>query len=314
MLFATQTEGDPLYGVFVNPETKPETVGLYSSETGFPPWEKEGDIPENMSHSPGVATPGKLWLIGGSSVDRKPLSSEVWCYYKEKRTKEANWFSAGPGGFPKRMGHCVVHFKKKLWVLGGSDGTSPLGDVWSYDYATDGARWHRETAEAKWTARCLFSAVATPVIEGVTAFNEEKMWVYGGTDSPSVILGKRDLWSTTDGVTWKPEDDLELGPLPGLPNGATLFWDDDRLHLAGSFKAPTRGTAEDYKGGALSAMVYSLCASRQLWEANPVSWGWEQFGGSPFLMQSLVFNRFWFFWSLYRKIEIPPKLNVFIPS
>src|SRR5262249_31753493 len=141
----------------------------------------------------------------------------------------------------------------------------------------------------------------------------------------AVIKAKTDLWSTTDGQTWEEEKKFEFGPLPGQANGATLFWNLDRLHLAGSFKA---STGDDKFVKTLSAIVYSLCPERSTWEANPVSWGWEQFGGDPFLMQSIVFNRFWFFWSLNKalvqkdadskqaaaKIKGAPKLNVFIPS
>ncbi len=79
-------ESERLYGVFADPATG--HVGLYSSATGFPPWRKESSgkdfnqievVSENqsyflsdMSNSPGVASGGKLWLVGGSSVDPTP--------------------------------------------------------------------------------------------------------------------------------------------------------------------------------------------------------------------------------------------------
>ncbi len=341
-------ESDRLYGVFVDPKTK--AIGLYSSATGFPPWKMESDFNDKeglskMSHSPGVACGGKLWLIGGSSVHPTKTSNEVWYYHKNKNTSDMEWVrDKNPGKFSARMGHCVVEFLEKLWVLGGSDGTSALQDVWSYDYRTE--KWSESPTTANWPARCMFAAVATPAIKDVPVFVKKKMWVFGGTEDPDVINAMTDLWSTTDGITWQKETDFELGPLPGQPNGATLFWDDDRLHLAGTFKVPTRdilqvlareigrlsdsenedtkktltalkgnsGDATNFNGATLSAMVYSLCPERLLWEANPVSWGWEQFGGNPFLMQSIVFNRFWFFWSLNKTIKGVPKLNVFIPS
>ncbi|MBC8031866.1 MAG: hypothetical protein H7Z16_17420 [Pyrinomonadaceae bacterium] len=324
----TSGGSERLYGVFVDPATG--AIGLYSSETGFPPWRMEskgedfkeiqvvsGDLTfhlSDMSHSPGVASGGKLWLIGGSSVDPTKTSNEVWYYHKKSATNEGEWVRNNPGPFPARMGHCVVDFKSKLWVLGGSDGSNALNDVRSFDFRTN--TWSGP-ATARWPARCMFAAVATPVVNGVTGFEKEKMWIYGGTKDPDIIVAMTDLWSTTDGVTWNQEKAFELGPLPGQPSGATLFWDDG-LHLAGSFKAKTKAGAsqDDADAGAatLSAMVYSLYPDRFLWEANPVSWGWEQFGGNTFLMQSIVFNRFWFFWSLFQDIQTPPKLNVFIPS
>jgi hypothetical protein len=325
-------ESDRLYGVFVDPKT--EEIGLYSSATGFPPWRMESNgqdfkdiqaVSDNqtynlsdMSHSPGVASGGKLWLVGGSSVDPDPtqISNEVWYYHKDSNSKQEVWVRDNPGGFSARMGHCVVDFKNQLWVLGGSDGNRPLNDVWSCDPLQDDPKkrnWSPITPAAKWPGRCMFAAVATPASEGVPGFEKEKMWIYGGTDDPDIIVAKMDLWSTTDGATWQQENTLMLGPQPGQPNGATMFWDDG-LHLAGSFKSGTRADPTDYNGARLSAMVYSLSAERLLWEANPVSWGWEQFGGNTFLMQSIVFNRFWFFWSLFQDIQTAPKLNVFIPS
>jgi hypothetical protein len=319
----TSGEAERLYGIFVDPNTvdkntKEKAVGLYSSETGFPPWRKEpagegkdfGQIVfkdhalSSMSHSPGVASGGKLWLIGGSSVDARKCSNEVWYYHKSDKSNEGEWVRGEPGGFPARMGHCVLEFKKRIWLLGGSTGNKPLNDVWSYDpNEADKKEWH-PAANAKWPARCLFAALVTPDA-GVAPFDKEKIWIYGGTDDPDIIKTKSDLWSTTDGETWTHVNDYEFDDTrAGRPKGVTLFWDESRLHLAGSFELAK----------TLSAMVYSLCAARFLWEANPVSWGWEQFGGNSFLMRSIVFNRFWFFWSLNRDIKIAPKLNVFIPS
>jgi Kelch motif len=317
-------DSERLYGVFVKPSSDPNTkaTGLYSSATGFPPWRKESagkdfnDIEavsgvktyslSDMSESPGVAYGDKLWLIGGSSVDPSKTSNAVWYYHKNNQNNEWEWVRDDPGPFTARMGHCVVGFKGQLWVLGGSDGASPLNDVCSYDYTTK--NWSKP-ARANWSGRCLFAAVASPQIKGVPAFEKEKIWVYGGSDDPDTVNAATDLWSTTDGVTWKEETTFKLGRSLGRPNGATLFWDDG-LHLAGSFRADSGDDA-----ATLSATVFSLCPDRNLWEANAVSWGWEQFGGNTFLLRSIVFNRFWFFWSL-RHIKTAPKptLNVFIPS
>ena len=323
-------ESERLYGVFVDQKVDPERdkIGLYSSATGFPPWRMESggkDFSEiqvvsesktyslsDMSHSPGVASGGKLWLVGGSSVDPTQISNEVWYYQKNETTKIEEWVRDTPlKKFPARMGHCVVDFQNKLWVLGGSDGNRAFNDVWSYDQRTK--EWSEQKSPARWPARCMFAAAATPATEGVFGFETEKMWIYGGTDDPDVIVAKMDLWSTTDGVTWQEEKTLAMGPQRGQPNGATLFWDWG-LHLAGSFKSGTKPDARDYNGATLSEMVYSLSPERFLWEANPVSWGWEQFAGNTFLMQSIVFNRFWFFWSLFQDIQTAPKLNIFIPS
>ncbi|MFY9620654.1 MAG: kelch repeat-containing protein [Pyrinomonadaceae bacterium] len=319
-------ESERLYGVFVDAETN--KVGLYSSATGFPPWRMESGgknfseikvVSNNqeyflseMSHSPGIGSGGKLWLIGGSSVEPTQISNEVWYYHKNDTTKVEEWVRDKPGGFSARMGHCVVNFQNKLWVLGGySDATGPLNDVWSYDQSNQ--TWSKQTTGTIWPARCMFAAAATPASPGVFGFEKEKLWIYGGAEDPDNIVAKMDLWSTTDGATWKEEKTLAIGPLRGQPNGATLFWDDG-LHLGGSFKSGSKTNPADLNGATLAEMVYSLSVRRYLWEANPVSWGWEQFGGNTFLMQSIVFNRFWFFWSLFQNIKTAPKLNIFIPS
>jgi hypothetical protein len=328
----TAAEGDRLYGVFVDPTT--QAAGLYSSETGFPPWRQEpasgidfGSIESDkhrlseMSHSPGLASGGQLWLVGGSSVDPEKCSDEVWRYVKDPATHMARWVRDEPAArFPKRMGHCLVEFQDTVWVLGGYDGSVALNDVWRYQpgSTTGQNKWIevKPTAQAaRWPERCMFTALATPAVPGEfesNPFRKPKIWIFGGKSSPDAIDLKTDLWSTTDGANWTRETQFELGSRAGGANAATLFWNGDRLNLAGSFRINT-GDRED-SVEALSAMVYSLCSERFLWEAHPVSWGWEQFGGNPFLMRSIVFNRFWFFWSLYQKITTAPKLNVFIPA
>ena len=156
----------------------------------------------------------------------------------------------------------------------------------------------------------MFAAVVTPPSRD---FRREKLWVYGGTLDPDSPEPDATLWSTEDGDTWKRETNLELRPDLGKPLGATLLFHelDGHLLLAGSFWVPESATS----AGSLSAHVFRLYPDRFLWEDNPVSWGWEQFGGSYFLIRSVVFNRFLFFWSLYQDIREPvPKVNIFIPS
>lgn len=303
-------ESERLYGIFVKPETDttPEAAGLYSSETGFAPWRKEaGSFPKSMSHSPGVAYDNKLWLIGGSSVHPTERSKKVWCYERDKHLNTMKWVQQSDGGFTPRMGHSCVVFDKKIWVLGGrSEEIEPHNDVWCYD--AESRKWS-EKPNAPWEGRCMFAAAATPKTEGF----QPRIWVYGGTEDADEIVPKKDLWSTEDGESWKEEKNFTILPDPGMPSGATLYF-DKRLHLAGTFKNGEKDEDEKIVRGTISAHVFSLCADLSLWEDNPVSWGWEQYGGNPFLMQSIIFNRFLFFWSLYQNIETVPKLNIFIPS
>ena len=47
--------------------------------------------------------------------------------------------------FSARSGHQAVVFGGSLWVIGGYDGASNLGDVWR---SADGVTWHLATATA----------------------------------------------------------------------------------------------------------------------------------------------------------------------
>jgi hypothetical protein len=76
-------------------------------------WRREpDDVPPAMAMSPGVAYNNKLWLIGGSCVNWKKTSSDVWCYepLSDDPTLRAWRKKKTVGGdLPARMGHaCIV--------------------------------------------------------------------------------------------------------------------------------------------------------------------------------------------------------------
>ena len=90
-----------------------------------------------------------------------------------------------------RYAHTSVVFApdgegERIWVLGGSDGTNRLNDVWS---SPDGETWTQVDADAGWTARYGHTSVVF----------DRKIWVLGGNDSTSRL---NDVWSSTDGSTW----------------------------------------------------------------------------------------------------------------
>ncbi|MBZ5555974.1 MAG: hypothetical protein LAO77_01735 [Acidobacteriia bacterium] len=318
--------GDRLFGIFVDAAT--QSAGLWSSPTGFSDWQPEGPgdpaggdgaFPQEMSHSPGVFFDNRLWLIGGSSVDPAMPSNKVSCWESTDGRSGRAWveYPEPPQDFTARMGHACVVFRGEIWVLGGYTGTDggavALNDAWSYQPSKG---WTKR-GKAAWSARCLFAAAVTAA--GAIPGRGETLWIYGGFESPGILTPKEGLWSTQDGVTWKEETNFELRPDPGVPRGATLLFNtlDDHLLLAGSFLVSETkpGSAGTQVGaGRLSSHVFTLHPDRFVWEDSPVSWGWELFGGNPFLMRSLVFNGFLFFWSIYRDIDDPPKLNIFIPS
>jgi hypothetical protein len=282
-----------IYGIFIAPDGKP---ALWTSPSGFADWEQiDEPFPAGMEFSPGVAFGGKLWLIGGSAVHTgKWISNNIWRF--DPRTREWKKEEAAPQLTP-RMGHSCVVFQNKIWVLGGANQTATLSEVWSCE--GEGKGW-RKYSSAPWPARCMFASVTTPAYD---VFTKPRLWIYGGKRTASEIDSRSDIWWTEDGETWRDgTETFQLKPAPGTPSGATLFFDECLL-LAGSF----------LNGNTLTSHVYKLNAAKQFWEDNPVSWGWEQFGGKSFLLQSVVYNRFYFFWSIASAIKTPPRLNIFIP-
>jgi hypothetical protein len=335
--------GDRLYGIFVNAEGQ---AGLYSSATGVDPWRTEqgnDEFPQHMQTSPGVAYKNKLWLIGGSSVYPTIISNEVWCYEKDESTGDRGWVEQKDinlNDMPKLMGHCCIVFKGELFVIGGYAYGTVFDDVWKLEEASDGKlEWtkHLEGGGTIWDGRCMFTAVAYKNPES----EKEELWIYGGVDSPMANLRFTDLWSTTDGKTWekmiRQGYELAIVPNPGEPVGAALITSPDfdqsggqnagvqpahgeRLFLVGSFRSVTKnqgGTPAGLRpslGNIISSYMFEWQPGHKVWEARPVSNGWQQFRGNTFYMQAVPFNRFIFVWSLHRNIESTLKLNVLIPT
>jgi hypothetical protein len=319
-LLLPATDGNTLFGVFVDTDGR---ASLWSSATGFAGWQPEDAIdptnpavefPQAMKHSAGVFFGNKVWLIGGSSVDADVVSNNVYCYDPLGRTWSDLTATMGPpDAFTPRMGHACVVFKNQIWVLGGvnRDG-KPLNDVWSFDpFNADASKRWTSNPAALWSPRCMFAAaVAAP---GLLPGRGEMLWIYGGLSNPDVLVPEEGLWSTEDGTTWARQKNFEMRPEPGVARGATLLYNslDGHLLLAGTFLVSPSGPGA---AGRLESHVFVLQTDRYLWEDHPVSWGWEQFGGNPFLIRSIVFNGFVFFWSIYSAIGRPPRLNIFIPS
>jgi hypothetical protein len=83
----------------------------------------------------------------------------------------------------------LLAYDGKLWLLGGDNGSAVKNDVW---YSTTGLTWTQATASAAWSARMGFGACVY----------DEKMWVAGGGTNMGPTTVVRDLYYSTDGVTW----------------------------------------------------------------------------------------------------------------
>lgn len=132
-----------------------------------------------------LATPAYYALVNGSTVGA-PVDVRV-------------------GRFTDRIGHAVVSFKNRYWVIAGAEPVYPTGggianlqytlksDVWS---SADGKSWKMETANAGFGARWYHQAVV---------FNN-RIWVISGDTLPGATPAWfSDVWSSADGVTWRQE-------------------------------------------------------------------------------------------------------------
>ncbi|MEN6374658.1 MAG: kelch repeat-containing protein [Smithella sp.] len=210
-----------LYGLFRFKFKGREWILLFETQNPFGDWifvptlfdKKEGYLPEGIATSPGVYHDDKIWLIGGSQIDPDQCSNGVWCLdCLDLTTEEKEWKDRTPTPTPElphwksRMGHAVLVFDNKIWLMGGLDEAgNPLNDIWTLDISKEENKW-TQLAEADWEPRCLFS---TAVFEG-------KIWIYGGAAAPFSQILYNDLWSATyDSESHKlGKWNKQKGPMP----------------------------------------------------------------------------------------------------
>ena len=135
-----------------------------------------------------------MWFMGGWTNGRLAghgATNEVW-----SSTDGAKWQSAGKAGWSPRLAAAVVEFKGRMWMLGGSenyyfgDDKSLKNDVWS---SSDGKVWTQETPAAGWSPRAYHQAVVL----------NDTLYVFGGGNYVPKYHALNDVWSSTDGKTWK---------------------------------------------------------------------------------------------------------------
>ena len=86
----------------------------------------------------------------------------------------------------ERYSYTSLVYNNKMWVLGGTDGSSRYNDVW---YSTDGINWVQATGTSAWSVRSGHTSL----------IYNNKMWVLGGTDGSNRY---NDAWYSTDGINW----------------------------------------------------------------------------------------------------------------
>ena len=181
----------------------------WSQETAHADWARRY-LHQAVSHN------GRLYVLGGFG-DRENGSSfrnDVWSSADGKNwsqeTAHADW--------TRRIIHQALSHNGRLYVLGGSESTSPyyLNDVWS---SADGKNWSRETAHADWTLR-----------EGHQALSHHgRLYVLGGRDNKYKLLN--DVWSSADGKNWE-EETTDKAKWTGRQRHQALSL-NDRLYVLG---------------------------------------------------------------------------------
>ena len=169
-----------------------------------------------------VAFDDKLWVIGGYSPSL--FHQDVWY-----STDGANWtLATDSAGWSPRLGHTAVAFDNKLWVLGGESNVRPYdrNDVW---YSADGVNWTEATDSASWSGRKNHSSVVF----------DNKLWVLGGKSSTGQPLYKRDVWYSTDGVSWNRAAD-STGWLGRHSHTSVVF--DNKLWVVGGYSTDSGGS------------------------------------------------------------------------
>ena len=208
-------------------EVRPILTDLYG-------WERVRAISDKKwserSRHTSVVFKNKIWVLGG--YDGTDYLNDVW-----SSEDGATWTESTPSGrkttsgnsknwWSERYYHTSVVLNRKIWVLGGYDGTDYLNDVWSSE---DGATWTESTPSGRkttsgnsknwWSERSRHNSM---VFKG-------KIWVLGGNDGTDYL---NDIWSSTDGSSWAEESAGSNPGWSGFKNyGNAVF--SNKIWLAG---------------------------------------------------------------------------------
>lgn len=160
---------------------------LWSTDRGFDErpetWQQvtngqgQIEVTVELARRPGVIFRDRLWLLGGDCCRPDKPGRNVQYY----DFQEGEWHEVGdedsrawPKGMARRMGHAVVTFRDRIWVMGGwSQNGGLCNDIWEFD----GNSWTKLPLACE---ACLFGATATA----------EAVWQVGGFASPGGAASK----------------------------------------------------------------------------------------------------------------------------
>jgi Kelch motif len=265
-----------LYAIFRLVFQGKERAFLFETPNPFGSWKfvqsfvpnQASFIPEGFSASPGVYFDDKLWLIGGSQIDPDLCSNGVWCF----DPKRGSWESWEAATWSPRMGHGVLQFQNKIWVMGGRDAAgNPLNDVWTLETKTK--TW-TSLGQASWAPRCLF---------GPAVF-QSQIWLYGGAQEPFSSKLYDDVYAYKNG-SWTKLDltGIITGTASRQPIASCLEVFNNRLCLFGKF----RTVAAD-KSETVEPLAFSLSTpSTKTWDNFPND-GLKDWGGDTTFSYQLI--------------------------
>lgn len=267
-----------LYAIFRRRFNEQQTSFVFKTANPFGPWQfvptratgEQGAVPEASASSPGIYFDDTLWLIGGSRINPDNVSNTIWCL--ELKDDAKKWKLMKPAPWKPRMGHGVVIFQNRIWVMGGRDAAgNALKDVWALD--KEGG-WEKK-ADADWAPRCLFAS----------AEYAERIWVYGGMPEPFADTLYRDLY-TYDGQQWLKEE--MTGSITAdagqAPFAAAIQEFSTKLRLFGKFRSVDPGDASEH----IEPLAFTLSnADTKTWEDFPVD-ALKDWGGDTSFSYQLV--------------------------
>lgn len=303
-----------VYAVFRHFFQEKERAFLFQTKNPFGPWKFVETsvhnqpagirIPEGFSTSPGVYFNDNLWLIGGSQVDPDIVSNTVWRLDPNAKEKAwENWGAANPS--PKmwspRMGHAVLEFKGKIWVMGGRDAAgNALNDVWTLDVTTK--KWSLVDGQVSWEPRCLLN----PAV-----FQGDQIWLYGGAQEPFSSKLYDDVHVYKNGSWTKLElTGIIAGAASRKPIASCLQVFNNKLCLFGKFRTvdPTD------KSETVEPLAFSLSTpSTKTWDKFPND-GLKNWGGDTTFNYQLVNFKNVMLIAKALSYEAPsPVLKVYVP-
>lgn len=168
-------------------------------------WKQKSSI-DARSYTEIVEFNGKLWMIGGISIDYAPLS-DIW-----SSEDGIEWhLEVEDAPFDTREGHQLIIFNNKIWLIGGNS-SNIHGAIWS---SSDGINWTMEVKNVEFSYSGPHQAIVF----------DDKIWLIEGKSSSS-----NEVWSSSDGVNWNLEN-----PDPQFSDrfGFQLFSFENKLWITG---------------------------------------------------------------------------------